>query len=1433
MEEPAPPKNEKRLDPEKPKPKLHWDRLREGAVQHSTLAATHVRTAWRGIDWREVSWPMVARNIGIILAIVLVLIGIALAALNTPPGRRLLVQYATGIKLNSGLKFEIGRIEGSLYGNMTLYDVKVRDPKGVFVTSPILHLNWRPFGALNKHIDIRDFSSPRIDVLRRPELNPSENPEKDNGPLLPDLRIDLGRLKVDAINLAAPVTGEARTVSLSGAAHILHRRAMIQADARSDRGDLVNVLLDAVPDANRLDIEARLSAPSEGLIDDLLHLDGPVTAFVGGKGEWKLWRGKATAALAEKPLFDLALTAQNGTFTVHGPTYPGAILTGESASLLRPSVMLDLTAKGKNRRYDADLKLASDALAATAKGVVDLAGNRFDGVEAHVRLLHPEALGADYSGDDLYADLRVDGAFDQPRIDYDLKATRFGLGAIRVAGLQADGRSHLDNGVMTIPIKAQAVALSGIDSHVDPLLTHVRLDGDLKIDNGKLASDNIRLTSDRAKASGSLRGDTATGAYTIDAKASVRKYLVAEVGTVNADTTARVAITSKGVAVTGTANAETLTWANTAIRDAMGGNARVTGAYAYAPNGTFSIIRASGKAPLFTLASAQGSITTKGAIALKAAGTSTTYGPLDLVASGTIDQPQAILHAASPGFGVHMRDVTAHITGNDNAYAIIGDGNSDYGPFSADTVVTTGTPLTVDIHTATFAGVTTSGLLTQTQGGPFAGTLAIGGSGLNGTAQLSNVGGGQGAIINATGSGVTVPGDMKIRIGRAILTANAVLRDQIELTGDVQMADVTWQDFALATGRAKIQLKGQRGTIQAVANGSKGVPFTVAINADIAPQLYTVAAQGKANGIPFTLDHPARITASGKDWVLQPTTIVMDQGRIDLAGRLGEQMKVQAHLRDLDLSIANLFRKDLGITGKADGSVEFAQNHGGFPTARLNLKIDDFSRASASVVSAPVDMTVDGQLNPNLSASGNYVHAIVREGGAVIGRVQVDLTPTGGSDWMAGLMNAGLSGGVRYNGPAAVPFSLTGLARQNLSGAVALAADFSGQLKAPQLNGVIKATSLTYDNETFGTRISSLAVDGLFTNDRLELKSFSGRAGDGTVKGSGWLSLAAAQHFPMAVHIDLANARLARSDSINSTVSGTLDVTNDTTQGALIKGDLRLPQLKYEVVKQGAAQVNVLDGVRKKGDSDRPAVIDDSIPASWKLDIRARADRQIFVSGMGLESEWEMDLNVIGTTLDPRVIGDMKVVRGNYTFAGKAFIIDQGTITFDGGPLADPQISIQASGDMQDVKGIIKVTGSAQRPNIAFSSTPALPQDEVLSRMLFGESVTNLSATEALQLASAVNGLNGGTDFLNPLGALRSVTGIDRLRLVGADASTGRGTSLAAGKYLTSNVYVEIVTDTKGFTATQLEVALSRALSVLSQVGNQGTAVSLRYSKDY
>ena len=528
------------------------------------------------------------------------------------------------------------------------------------------------------------------------------------------------------------------------------------------------------------------------------------------------------------------------------------------------------------------------------------------------------------------------------------------------------------------------------------------------------------------------------------------------------------------------------------------------------------------------------------------------------------------------------------------------------------------------------------------------------------------------------------------------------------------------------------------------------------------------------------------------------------------------------------------FMPNLGLSGAVTGSLDYRQQGNAIPQADARITIANFQRTGLAAVSEPVDVQFVGRLVPD----GGEARALIKRGATPVGRLLATLRPLppGSGSWMTRLMQAPLSGGIRYNGPSGVLFSLAALPNQQLSGPIAVAADFSGRVSAPQLNGLIRADNLTYDNETYGTRLSQMKIAARFTNDRLDLTSLSARAGDGTVQAQGSVGLAADSGFPIDLRARLANAQLAKSDALAATTTGDLHFTYGR-DGGLLQGNLIVPEARYEIIRQGSAEVPELTGIRHKSQIVTPRPTDRPKPApvsTIRLDLTVRANNQLFVSGMGLESEWEMNLKIGGTSVAPQITGGLDLVRGTYSFAGKRFDVTRGTIRFRGGQLTDPDINIQASTTVNGITAVIAITGTGQRPQIAFTSTPALPQDEVLSRLLFGTNPENLSATEAIQLASALNSLRGSGGGLNPLGKLRSATGFDRLRVLGADEASGRGTSLAAGKYLTDNIYVEIVTDARGYTATQLEIALTKALSLLTSTGSAGGSdARLKYSKDY
>ena len=267
----------------------------------------------------------------------------------------------------------------------------------------------------------------------------------------------------------------------------------------------------------------------------------------------------------------------------------------------------------------------------------------------------------------------------------------------------------------------------------------------------------------------------------------------------------------------------------------------------------------------------------------------------------------------------------------------------------------------------------------------------------------------------------------------------------------------------------------------------------------------------------------------------------------------------------------------------------------------------------------------------------------------------------------------------------------------------------------------------------------------------------------------------------------------------------------------------------------------VLTGIRRKPAAGRRRISGDGLAAVGgslfdliRLDIALKASDEIYVSGMGLESEWMADIVLRGTTLVPRVTGEIELVRGTLGFAGRSFELQEGRVTFPTGDAYDPAIRLLASDTIETVTVNVAVSGRASNPQIAFSSVPGLPQDEIVSRILFGDSITTLSPLQAVQLASSLNTLSSGGGGLSPLGALQSATGIDRLRVLGPDDTVGRGTALAAGQYITKDIYLEVITDARGYTATQLEISLTRALSLLSQAGGSGQSnLSIRYRKDY
>jgi translocation and assembly module TamB len=1379
-----------------------------------------------------------AKWTGIVLLGIVVLLAAFWIWLNSSFGHRYVVKQINNLEMASGLDIDVQRIEGSLLGELKLYGLTLKDPKGTFFAAPEATLDWRPLSYFRNHIDIKAITIPQARLSRLPELKPGD----PNAPLLPDIDIDIGRFEVGRIAVDPAVTGYRHLLGLSGRAKIADGRAQVALDAGAlaapglPGGDKLVVRLDAEPEANRLGLGVRVTAPADGFVSSLTGIKQPLAALVTGSGDWNNWNGRARAQLGGTQFANLAVGNKAGTWSFAGPLSPGLVLADGPAKKLLGDVQLNLTTGWVNRRADMRLKVNSAALALAAEGLVDLGQNKFENLKVAGRLLQPGAVAPGLTARDLRIEAVLNGAFATPFAAYNVRAAALGFNGTVLEGFTSRGRAKIDTDRMRIPVSARARRVTGLDPSVGGLLTNVAVDGTLFVSGTKIVSDNLRVRSDRLNATVVMAADTARGQYRFGINGTVNNYRVDGVGLMDITTNMDVVTSGGGFGLDGRVAIRTKQIENASARDFLGGNASASARVRMGAGGEVQLEDIRLNSPGLRITSGRGTWSPNGGINFRVAGVSRAYGALAVVVTGTVDRPQVQLRAANPGFGIGLRDVSATIRATDSGYRINATGQSQYGPFTADVTVLQGRTLTLDVHRLLFAGMTFTGRVTQTAAGPFAGTLNVTGQGIDGVIQLAAAGRYQRADVNARANGATIPGATQITIQRAFVQASVILYpDAPHIVGDAQFEGIRANNFFLARGRAKADVRGGRGTVQAFAEGSSGVPFRVGVNAAVTPELIRANLQGAVNRIPFRLARPAEIRKIAQGWQLSPTQLVLPQGNVLLAGRYGSAGTViQSRLRDFDLALLNAFSPGLGLSGKVTGSIDFAQAAGNaFPRADARLNVTGFSRAGIATRTPPVDLALLGTLRPE----GASLNTVIRRGGNVVGRAQARLQPTGAGTWMQRLMAAPLVGGVRYNGPAEVLWSFTGLNSQQLSGPIGVAADFSGRVQAPQLNGIVRANNLIFTDETYGTRITSLALQGRFTSSTLELSRISGKAGRGTIEGQGSVGFAAASGYPIDIRLTLTDAQLARSDNIGATVSGTVAITNSRANGSLISGDLNLPNLRYQIIRQGAAQVVELAGVRRKGEPLPPvggAEEASGTPSIWKLDLRVRADNQLFISGMGLESEWQADLRVGGTTATPELTGEAEVLRGTFSFSGRRFEVTRGRIAFTGGRTFNPRIDLVATSEIESVDVNINVSGTALMPQIAFTSNPGLPQDEIMARILFGGSVSEISALQAVQLASSLNALRGGGGGLNPLGKLRSATGLDRLRVLGADETTGRGTAVAAGFYISNDIYLELITDARGFTATQIEIALSKALSALFQAGSfGGSSVNVRYRKQY
>lgn len=401
----------------------------------------------------------------------------------------------------------------------------------------------------------------------------------------------------------------------------------------------------------------------------------------------------------------------------------------------------------------------------------------------------------------------------------------------------------------------------------------------------------------------------------------------------------------------------------------------------------------------------------------------------------------------------------------------------------------------------------------------------------------------------------------------------------------------------------------------------------------------------------------------------------------------------------------------------------------------------------------------------------------------------------------------------------------------DLRGDMNMNAQVSGPLKQPNLNGSLSLSDGFFLDEINDFELQNMQAHATFSGQRITLSSFTAedKGGNGNLNASGLIDLSDISRPDITLDLLANNMHVMQTNEFDVRLNANIDArTNNGNY--LLSGTISPQQIQINIPERFNNPIPTLNVVDRTAEQKREKPLLEKVKMNMVFD----ANNQIFVRGWGLDAELAGKLDITGTAANPLVNGRLQTIRGRYEELGKRFEIDRAILRFQGRIPPSPYLDVKTSTELEDdITAHIVITGRATDPNLQFTSTPQLPEDEVLSRILFGQDPTNISAFQAVQLAQTLRRFSGkGGGGFDLLGKVRDVTGLDDIRVEGIGTENA---TVGAGKYISDRVYLEVEQGTgENSGAASVEIELTPKVTLESKTSQSGDSdVGVFWEWDY
>ena len=532
------------------------------------------------------------------------------------------------------------------------------------------------------------------------------------------------------------------------------------------------------------------------------------------------------------------------------------------------------------------------------------------------------------------------------------------------------------------------------------------------------------------------------------------------------------------------------------------------------------------------------------------------------------------------------------------------------------------------------------------------------------------------------------------------------------------------------------------------------------------------------------------------------------------------------------------------LRGKSIVSANLALTGGVVSIAELRLSNPQIT-ATAAAPNGPasqIDLSAKladlGLLLPEFPGVVSVTGTAVKDGQ----EYQINLQAQG-----PGQINATVAGSLGKGGTADLAIRGTGQAAlanafippRAVSGALGFDVRLSGPVQLSSVAGRVTLDNGRISSPDLPFSLQQTSLTATLSGGQAQITGQAAVSTGGLATISGSVGLAAPNTANLA--LGLRGVILRDPQLYETGASGDLTITGPLSGGAVIAGQISLRDTELQIPSSGLGGVEAIPDLRHirepppvRATRSRAGVLGvaggggSADRRAYGLDLTVSAPNRVFLRGRGLDAELGGTLRLRGTTAAVIPDGGLNLIRGRLDILGKRLVLSEAQLRLEGDFV--PFIRIAASTQSDGITSSVLISGRANDPVVSFTSAPELPQEEVLSRLLFGRGLETLSAFQAAQLASAVASLAGkGGEGI--VAKLRKGFGLDDLDVRTTEDGTA---SLRAGKYISRNVYSEIEVDQDGKSQIQLNLDVSDNVTVRGRVGSDGqTGLGIFLEKDY